>query len=97
MLLAAHVVVGAPHQHRRHGRPFHLTLELIVPGAEITVGHEPASSTGRKPGADRSGPHEDAYLAVHDAFDQAHRRLEDRVRRMRPSRRRAKVRDLTAP
>jgi hypothetical protein len=30
-------------------------------------------------------PHKDAYIALHDAFDIAHRRLEDHVRRERQS------------
>lgn len=97
-LLSAHVVVSAPPRHRRHGQPFHVAIDLVLPGAEITVGREPAAAplaaleqAGRRPKVGRASRHADAYLAVHDAFDQAHRRLEDRARRQRPQRRRSKL------
>lgn len=100
-LLGAHVVVSAPPRHRRHGQPFHVAIDLVLPGAEIAVGHEPAAPAavdpsameraGRRPKVSRASRHADAYLAVHDAFDQAHRRLEDRTRRQRPRRHREKL------
>jgi ribosome-associated translation inhibitor RaiA len=101
-LLGAHVVVSAPPRHHRHGQPFHVAIDLVLPGAELAVGREPAAArvtsperAGRHPKVSRASRHADAYLAVHDAFDQAHRRLEDRARRQRPQRRRAKLVGVT--
>jgi ribosome-associated translation inhibitor RaiA len=102
-LLSAHVVVSAPPRHRRHGQPFHVAIDLVLPGAEVAVGREPAVSgpvaaerAGRRPKVGRASRHADAYLAVHDAFDQAHRRLEDQARRKRPQRRREKLSAVAA-
>ena len=105
-LLGAHVVVSAPPRHHRHGQPFHVAIDLVLPGAEIAVGHEPAGlaaadpsapeRAGRRPKVSRASRHADAYLAVHDAFDQAHRRLEDRTRRQRLQRRRTKLSGVPA-
>lgn len=61
------VIVEAPHRHQQKGRLYGIRIELAVPGEEIVV--------------QRSGPenpaHEDIYVAVHDAFDAARRRLQD--------------------
>jgi hypothetical protein len=68
-------------------------LDLRLPGAEIVVKHEPnerqllaesaAASVHKSTEVDST--HKDAYIALHDAFDIAHRRLEDHVRRERQS------------
>jgi ribosome-associated translation inhibitor RaiA len=91
-ITACRVVIEEPNRHRLRGRHFHVRLDLTVPGGEIVVRHEPAA---RPPPADDGtpaplpknaepdAPHKDAYLAIHDAFDIAHRKLEDRVRRQR--------------
>lgn len=85
------VVIEAPHHHRQRGPAFHVQIDLRLPGAEIVVRHEPterqllvesgASSVRKSVEADSA--HKDAYIALHDAFEIARRRLEDHVRRDR--------------
>ena len=68
-----HITMEAPHRHQHQGRLYRARIALDVPGAEIVIGHE-----GPKDPA-----HEDAFVALRDAFDAATRRLEDHVRRRR--------------
>lgn len=73
------VVVQSPHKHQLHGRLFQVTVDLTVPGREIVVArsHE-----------DR-GEHEDAHLAVRDAFRAARRSLESHLEAKRSARHQA--------
>jgi ribosome-associated translation inhibitor RaiA len=73
------VVVEAPSQHHHHGQPFHVRLEFFIAGEPIVIDREP----GRPLEA-----HEDVYVAIHDAFHTARRRIEELVRRRREERRR---------
>jgi len=73
------IVVEAPSNHHNHGQPFHVRLEIRVPGEDIVIDREP----GRPVPA-----HEDVYVAITDAFHCARRRLEERMRRRREERRR---------
>ena len=59
------VVVEEPHRHHRTGRQFHVRVDLSVPGQNLVVSNDPGEAEG----------HEDAYVAVSDAFDAAHRQL----------------------
>jgi ribosome-associated translation inhibitor RaiA len=72
-ILRCHVVVEAPHRHHHRGQLYHVKVMVSVPGGEIVINRSPAE--------DRA--HEDAYVAVRDAFDAARRKLEDHVRRRR--------------
>jgi ribosome-associated translation inhibitor RaiA len=76
-LTSCKVVVQSPHKHHLHGRLFHVTVDLTVPGREIVVGrnHE-----------DRA-EHEDAHLAVRDAFRAARRTLESYLQARRAAER----------
>jgi ribosome-associated translation inhibitor RaiA len=67
------VVVESRHKHPSGGRSFHVAIDMAVPGKNIAVRRDPAANHG----------HEDAYIAVHEAFDAARRQLEDHVRIMR--------------
>lgn len=67
------VVVEAPHQHHHKGNLYHVRVRLTVPGEEIVVSRDPSEHA----------PHEDAYLAINDAFKEVTRQLEDYVRRRR--------------
>ena len=78
-VLSCRVVVQAPSQHHHHGQPFHVRLELRLAGEDIVIDREP----GRPLQA-----HEDVYVAIHDAFHAARRRLEENVRKKREERRR---------
>lgn len=66
-----HVTIGAPHQHHRQGRLFCVRIVLHGPGCDIAVTRE-----GQ---ADQA--HEDAFVALRDAFDAALRQAEDQARR----------------
>lgn len=65
------VLVEQPHHHRRSGEHFHVRIDLTVPGDELVVEREPALRSR----------HEDAYVAVTDAFSAARRELQDYARR----------------
>ena len=69
-ITACHVVVAAPHQSLHKGRTYDIRIRIEIPGAEVVV--------SRDTGADHS--HEDIYVAIRDAFNEARRRLEDHVR-----------------
>ncbi len=66
-----HVVVEAPHRHKRHGQRYHVRVEMHVPGKELVV-----SKT-------LDDMKEDVHAAVDDAFSDAERVLEDYARQLR--------------
>jgi ribosomal subunit interface protein len=72
-ITACDVVVELDHHHSRQGKMFHVRVDLTVPGRTIVVRREPADNH----------THEDAHVAVRDAFDAARRQLEDHVRMAR--------------
>jgi ribosome-associated translation inhibitor RaiA len=65
-IISCHVVVEAPHKHHRRGRRFHVRIELTVPGRDIVIAHAHE---------DRAS-HEDAHVALRDAFHAALRALD---------------------
>ncbi|XXF78624.1 HPF/RaiA family ribosome-associated protein [Myxococcaceae bacterium GXIMD 01537] len=65
-IVGCHVVVEEPHRHKQQGRHFHVRVDLHVPGKEIVVGRD----------TEEHRAHEDAYVAVSDAFDNARRQLQ---------------------
>jgi ribosomal subunit interface protein len=67
------VVIERPHRHHHEGGLHHVRVDVRVPGREIVA--------SRDPGADHA--HEDAYVAVRDAFDAVQRQLEEYVRTTR--------------
>ena len=68
------VVIEEPHRHHQQGRLFEVRVELHVPGHEIIAGRSPA---------DGRSEHQDAHVAVRDAFLAAQRQLEHYVGRRR--------------
>ncbi|HEY1556640.1 MAG TPA: HPF/RaiA family ribosome-associated protein [Kofleriaceae bacterium] len=64
------VLLETPHRHHRQGRAYHVRVRLTVPGGEIVASHDPGPD----------GAHEDAYVALRDAFTATRRQLEDYVR-----------------
>jgi cold shock CspA family protein/ribosome-associated translation inhibitor RaiA len=66
-IMHCHVIVDAPPRHQHQGGLFEVRIDLTVPDKEIAIR--------------RSHPfhhsHEDAYVALRDAFRAARRRLED--------------------
>jgi cold shock CspA family protein len=69
-IVSMRVVIERPHRHRHQGNLFHVSLDIKVPGREIAVGRGPAAHQA----------HEDAYVAIRDAFDAARRQLQDHAR-----------------
>lgn len=67
------VVIERPHQHKHQGQPVHVRVSVAVPGPDAVVSRDHALD----------GAHEDAYVAIRDAFHAARRQLEDHVRRQR--------------
>ena len=86
-IVGCRVVLEIPHRHRRHGRSLHVRIELSLPGEDVIVSHEPTPGISARSGSRKSdeldGPHKDAHVAIHEAFDVARRRLEDMTRRQR--------------
>lgn len=72
-IMSCRVVVEQHHRHHHQGNLYHVRVDLTVPGGELVVRREP----------DAHHTHEDAYVAVRDAFDAARRELEDYARRRR--------------
>jgi ribosome-associated translation inhibitor RaiA len=64
------VIVEVHHSHPGGGCSYHVGIDLGVPGRTIVVRRDPHANHG----------HEDAYVAVREAFDAAKRQLEDYVR-----------------
>ena len=67
------VIIERPHKHQRHGQQVRVHVKLGVPGPDIVVSHDHPLD----------GAHEDAYVAIRDAFTAARRQLEDHARKMR--------------
>lgn len=90
-LLSCRVAVELPHQHHARGNPFHLRLDLGVPGGELVVKHAPSlHSSLRKVAVERAkqqadvlAAHKDIYVALRAAFKKARRELRDYARRQR--------------
>ncbi len=65
------VVIERPHRHQHQGQHVHARVTVMVPGPDIVV------SDDDKP----DGAHDDAYVAVRDAFRAARRQLVAQLQR----------------
>ena len=72
-IMACQVVIEAPHGHHHQGYLYHVRIDLTVPNGEIVINRDPADNHA----------HEDAYVAIRDAFDAARRKLQDYARKQR--------------
>jgi len=72
-IMACHVVIEAPHGHHHQGNLFHVRIDLTVPNGEIVINRDPKEHHA----------HEDAYVAIRDAFNAARRKLQDFARKQR--------------
>ena len=70
-IMSCRIMVEASHKHHQHGNLYHVRIDITVPDGEIVVSRE----------RDKHQAHEDAYVAIRDAFDAARRQLEDYSRR----------------
>lgn len=69
-ILGCRVLIEQPHHHQHAGEHVRVRIDLSVPGQELVVDREPAEGAA----------HEDAYVAVREAFNAMRRQLEDYVR-----------------
>lgn len=69
-IISCDVSVEAPNHHQHKGFAYKVVIKLAVPGETLIVSH----AHGDNPA------HEDCYVAIHDAFDSARRRLQDYAR-----------------
>lgn len=65
-IISCRVVFEAQHQHHHHGNLFHVRIDITVPDREIVISRDPGQHHA----------HEDAYVAIRDAFNAARRQLE---------------------
>ncbi len=81
-IMSCRVMVEAPHSHHHKGKLYHVRIDLTVPDDELVVNRTPT----------KDHAHEDAYVAIRDAFDAARRQLQDYARKQR-----GKVKSHEAP
>jgi ribosomal subunit interface protein len=72
-LISCRVMVEASHRRHQQGKLFHVRIDVTLPGREVVVGREPAERHS----------HEDAHVAVRDAFNALRRQLENHTERQR--------------
>lgn len=73
-IMSCRVVVEAHHHRHQKGNLYHVRIHITVPGEkEIVVSREPVEKHA----------HEDAYIAIRDAFDAARRQLQDHASKVR--------------
>ena len=85
------VAVEVPHRHHVKGSPYHVRIDLTLPGGELVIKRE-ANLSSRVRRAGEKGiskklevetPHKQLRMAINDAFKAAARRLQDYARRQR--------------
>lgn len=76
-ITSCRVVIEAHHRNtsslHRKGEPFHIRIDLTLPGAELVVKRDPKDAH----------VNEDILVALRDAFENMERQLKDYVARMR--------------
>lgn len=72
-IMSCHVVVEMNHKHHHQGNLFHVRIDLRVPGKELVVSREPNGNHA----------HEDAHVAVRDAFEAMKRQIKSFARLQR--------------
>lgn len=72
-IMACHVVIEQPHAHHRQGKLFRVSIDLTLPDGELLVNRS----------AQENHAHEDAYVAIRDAFKSLRRQLQDFARKQR--------------
>ncbi len=96
-IMSCRVIVEAPHRHHHKGKAYQVRIDMTVPGDEIVVNRAPKrlevarsihpeeleSELAESHEPSKHGAHEDAYVAIRDAFNAAGRKLQDHARRKR--------------
>jgi cold shock CspA family protein/ribosome-associated translation inhibitor RaiA len=90
-IMGCRVALEVPHRHHRRGTPYHIRVDLTLPGKELVIKRMPSLIDRPRKGVEREmrkhleveTPHRNLRLAIHDAFKAAGRRLQDFSRRQR--------------
>ncbi|HET9298925.1 MAG TPA: HPF/RaiA family ribosome-associated protein [Candidatus Polarisedimenticolaceae bacterium] len=90
-ITACHVMIEIPHRHHGAPNPYHVRVELTLPGSQIVVGRQPSLHSraqdlelGELPREFAiDAPDQEIAVSLRHAFDAARRRLQDTVRRQR--------------
>ena len=69
-ILHCHVVIESEHHRHHQGNLFDIRIDISVPDKEIVISRKKHNNHA----------HENAYVAIRDAFDAARRQLEDYAR-----------------
>jgi ribosome-associated translation inhibitor RaiA len=85
------VAVEVPHRHHVNGSPYHVRIDLTLPGGELVIKREADLSSRVRRGGEEGPrkrlevetPHKNLRLAINDAFKAAARRVQDYARRQR--------------
>ena len=72
-MVSCRVVVEAPHKHQHKGGLFHVSIDITLPKESIIINREPELHQA----------HQDAHVAVRDAFDAAQKQLRAYVSRQK--------------
>ncbi len=87
-IMGCRVAVGSPHRHHQQGSPYHVRIDLTVPGGELVIKHEPTLRTRARQLGETEirkqrevrAPHKHLRQAINHAFKAAGRRLQDYAR-----------------
>ena len=72
-ITSCRVLIEASHRRHNKGNLYHVRIDLRVPGNELVVKRDPA----------QHAEHEDVFIAIRDAFNEAKRQLQDHIQRQR--------------
>lgn len=72
-ILHCDVLLEAPHQHQQKGGIYHVHITLKIAQSEVVVSREP----------EKNHAHEDAYVAIRDAFAAAEKQLQSFIAKQR--------------
>ncbi len=86
-IMGCRVAVERPLSHQE-GSPYHVRIDLTLPGGELVIKHEPSLATGARRLGEaeitkhlEARPHRNLHQAINNAFKAAGRRLQDYARR----------------
>jgi ribosome-associated translation inhibitor RaiA len=90
-IMCCRVAIEVPHRHLVHGSPYHVRIDLTLPGGELVIKREANLSSGVRRAGEKvirkqlevETPHKQLRTAINDAFKAAARRLQDYARRQR--------------
>jgi hypothetical protein len=88
-IVGCHVVIEVPHRHHRHGARVHVRVQVMIPGDDVIVNHEPAIRVGvtedgaAEPDGEKRRSQQEVETAIHEAFDVARRQLDESAQRQR--------------